>query len=550
MVILNNGNVRAFLQYLSILLVLALWLNEVKAQCPKLLDDNGVPTTNPTLLLCSKDPRTLFISFDKNFGSYSINWGDGSPVTPGTSYTTGNVISHNYAAGVNNYTLTITIPGPPNCTITATVVKEEPTTASIQVPFGGVTRACAPATLQFVNSSTNGSANTIYTWDFGDGSPTETYPASNNGATIPHTYQRGTVDCGTTVTLTAHNKCNDRQGSVSVAEYTPILIWDLDKPAISSDVLLCYPDTIVTFTNTTDLNCVKPGEGNVEPRTEYWRFIDYFGPGLDSIIDWRPFGPPRVMHYPGIGTYRVELRERSYCGEVNTFQTVNIIAAPIAGIAADKDTICIGENVRFTNVTTGPANVYRWDPADGGGWQSFNAGKTINYLFPGSYTVRIAVDVSGGSPSCKDTAQVPVVVVPDPVAKFTLSKYVGCDSLTVNVTNQSVGANSWTWNFGQGTTSAAQSPPAVKYTTPGEYIISLIVGSNQGCSNSVKDTVNVYSSPKVSIGVIDGCALDNTVFSNSTVFDLFGPGILETTVPQMSNFQPMPMPHPEVTKLP
>ncbi len=513
-----------FIRQFVFVLSLVTSVISLKAQCPKLLDDDGNPAVNPTLLLCSKDPRTLFLSFDKNFGAYSIVWGDGSPTTNGTGYTTGNFISHNYAAGVNNFTVTITIPGPPNCVLTAKVVKEEPTTASIQVPFGGVTRACAPASLDFLNSSTNGSSNTTYIWDYGDGSPTETYGAANLGATVSHLYQRGTVDCGTKVTLTAFNFCNVRQGSVSVAEYSPILIWDLDKPAIDSWTLFCYPDTTVEFTNATDLNCVKPGEGNVEARTEYWRFIDYFGPGMDSVIDWRPFGPPRTMHYPGIGTYTVELRERSFCGEVSTTRTVNIIAAPIAGISANKDTICIGENITFNNTSTGPANIFRWNPGDGSGWQTFNGSqKTINYNTPGNYTVRLAVNVNGGSQSCKDTALVPVVVVADPVAKFTLSQSIGCDSLVVAFTNQSTGANNWSWNFGQGTTATVQHPPNIKYKPKGRYFVDLTVGSNQGCFNTVRDTIDIFNSPKVNIGVVNGCELANTVFSNTTIPDVDDP---------------------------
>lgn len=507
-------------KYWFVAVLLVLLSKMTMAQCPQLLNEAGVPTANPVFLLCSKDPRTLFISFNRNFGAYTINWGDGSGVTNGASYTTGNVVSHNYAAGVNNYTLTITIPGPPNCVITATVIKEEPTTASIQVPFGGVTRACAPASLDFVNSSTNNSQNTIYVWNFGDGSANQTFTSTNQGQTIAHMYLRGTVDCITRVTLTAYNQCNLRQNTVSIAEYYPILIWDLDKPSIGSDTLFCYPDTTVTYTNTTLLNCAQPGQGNVEPRTEYWRFIDFKGPGIDSIIDWRPFGPPRTLHYPGIGTYRVELRERSFCGEVSTIKTIRIIEAPIAGITANKDTICIGESITFTNTSTGPANIYRWDPGDGNGFRPFSgATQTISYSQSGNYQVKIAINVNGGSQSCKDTALVPVVVVPDPIANFSIDDTVGCDSLHVVITNTSTGAINWKWSLGQGDSAFTTTPPQLDFKSPGMYIISLGINSNQGCNSNHSDSVYVFSSPKVNISAPNNCEDLVIPFTNNTTFD-------------------------------
>jgi len=140
--------------------------------------------------------------------------------------------------------------------VTGTVVMEEATSASIQIPVGGLTQSCAPQTMEFINSSTNVSTTTQFTWDFGDGSTPLTFDHTNWLQTIAHTYEQGTVDCETEVTLTAENMCNTVQGGNSEATFSPIRIWDLDDPAITaSATLLCYPDTTVTFTNTTERNC-------------------------------------------------------------------------------------------------------------------------------------------------------------------------------------------------------------------------------------------------------------------------------------------------------
>ena len=67
------------------------------------------------------------------------------------------------------------------------------------------------AYVEFINSSTNVSENTTFTWDFGDGSP----PGAGSHALarpsrIP--YLQGTVGCETVVTLEAENYCNALQG--------------------------------------------------------------------------------------------------------------------------------------------------------------------------------------------------------------------------------------------------------------------------------------------------------------------------------------------------
>ena len=48
-----------------------------------------------------------------------------------------------------------------------TSTMEQSSSASIQIPLGGLTQVCAPHPVDFINSSTNVSPNTVFTWDFG-----------------------------------------------------------------------------------------------------------------------------------------------------------------------------------------------------------------------------------------------------------------------------------------------------------------------------------------------------------------------------------------------
>jgi PKD repeat protein len=259
-----------------------------------------------------------------------------------------------------------------------------------------------------MNSSTNVSPNTQFTWDFGDGSPLQTYPASNFGQTLSHMYLPGTVSCETTVRLYAENSCNTLQGGPSVATFNPIRVWDRDSAQIApSATLLCWPDRTVTFLNITDRNCLQ--QGNIYQRFEYWNFGDYWGTGQDSIINWNPWPPtfPRTIMYPGVGSYDVMLLDSNYCGVDTAFVTITIVPPPSVTLSLSPDTICAGETSFFQQTTNGGANYYQWDFGTGGGFQWTGAGNQAHtYPAPGNYTIAYTASIQGATAGCSDTAAV------------------------------------------------------------------------------------------------------------------------------------------------
>lgn len=469
------------------------------AQCPELNDFFGVPNNNPYWYDCTGGNFTLNITSPDNIGNWTVDWGDGSPIDNGPSLNPGGSISHLYTSTVDTFVVTFTEVGT-GCVITGVVVMEEATSASIQIPVGGLTQACAPDVLEFINSSTNVSQTTVFTWDFGDGSPLEVYDYTNWNQTVTHTYLPGTVNCETQVTLTAENYCNTIQGGNSTATFNPIRIWDVDDAAIdASETLLCYPDTTVVFQNVTNRNCLF--QGNIAQRYEYWNFGDYWGLGYDSIVGWTPWPPalPYTIAYPGIGTYDVMMIDSNFCGVDTAYITVQIVPPPTAGLTADDDTICSGETVTFFNNSVGGANEFWWNFGDGTGWQNLGGGnQTYTYFTPGDYTTQLVANIAGGTASCTDTVDINVHVLPSPAAVINLDNDVGCDSLTVNFFDASVDAVMWMWDFGNGNTSTMQNPPPQDYIGANTYNISLTVTALNTCTNTDNAVVNVYQSPAVS----------------------------------------------------
>ena len=53
------------------------------AQCPQLYDWQGNPSSNPYWISCTGNDFTLIIQSPNNIGPYTIDWGDGGPISFG-----------------------------------------------------------------------------------------------------------------------------------------------------------------------------------------------------------------------------------------------------------------------------------------------------------------------------------------------------------------------------------------------------------------------------------------------------------------------------------
>jgi gliding motility-associated-like protein len=488
------------------------------AQCPQLFDSQGIPSDTPVWISCSGMNFTLLVASPTGSGAYTIDWGDGSPTISGGSLAPNQTVSHVYAAAVATYTVTfheLTS----GCVITGTVTMEQSTSASIQIPVGGLTQVCAPQSVDFINSSTNTSPNTVFRWNFGDGTNWFTYDYSNLGQTLSHMYMPGTVGCETTVRLSAENQCNTLQGGPSIATFNPIRIWDIDTANISpSATLLCWPDNQVTYLNTTNRNCLL--QGNIYQRYEYWNFGDYWGAGHDSIINWTPWPPtfPHTIAYPAIGSYQVMMLDSNYCGVDTAWVTINIVPPPTVSLMASPNPVCAGDPVNFNETTTGGANYFEWNFDDGNGFHWANAGdQTHTFNTQGVYQVQYAASIQGATAGCADTASATITVLPSPTAQFTLDVHAACTSLTTDPTNTSINAVSYLWDFGDGSTDTQFDPPPHTYATTGDYVISLTASNSQGCNSTATDTVHVYDVPQPVIGAQNVCEGLPAQFADLTV---------------------------------
>lgn len=490
-----------------------------RAQCPQVYNSLATLTSSPVFVSCTGSAYALNFQSPTSFGSYTINWGDATANTTGAAYVGNSIITHTYPSTVNVYTLTLTIPAL-SCVLPGTVVVERPVNASIQIPTLGLTTACAPKTLTFTNSSTDVSSTTSFTWNFGGNNPTTFVTTfTNAGQNVTHTYNKGSVNCQTQITLQALNYCSF--GNPTIANFNPINIYDKDSAIISTpSTYKCWPDNQFTYTNNSIRNCLP--QGNTFQRQERWNFGNYWGKGQDSIVNWRPWPPalPISITYTQPGSYNVVLQDSNFCGVSSRTITVFIGTAPTASLLSPSGPYCLGVPISFTNASSIGFS-YRW--SDGQGPMTYtNLGggnKTFTYNTAGTYTVGLIALINGAANSCRDTAFATINVLPSPTASFAATPTVGCNTLTnVVFSNFSSPAAVTNWSFGNGNTSTLTTPPVQNFTTTGLITNTLSVVTASGCVNTFTSALLIRPKPVPAFAQFTTCVgLPITFTNNSAV---------------------------------
>ena len=492
----------------------------IKAQCPQFYDGSGILSSSPYWVGCSGGAYNLNLQAGSSFGSYSIDWGDGTAITSGGSYISPTTIAHTYTATIDTFIVLITTG---TCTVQGVVVMEKPVNAGIQIPATGGTASCAPKILQFINASTNVSKTTHFIWNFGDGTGPQRFDYTNAGATLNHLYNSGTINCQTGVMLSAYNYCTF--GSLTTVNYSPVKVYDKDSAVITSATTKrCWPDKVFDFNNATKRNCLT--FGNINQRYEKWNFGDYWGFGHDSIINWRAWPPtaPVLISYPSVGTYTVMLMDSSLCGIITKTLSVSIINKPTSLISAVTNTICQGVPVTFTN-SSSTGQSYNWNFGQGAGTQNLPYGnQTKTYLTAGNFTVSLVTFIAGSNAYCSDTSKINLNVKPKPIPNFSYTPTYGCDNSNVTFTDMSTGTiNGWAWNFGNANTSTLSIPPSQSYTAVGQYTVSLIALTTNGCSDTIDVIYKVYPSPVANFSINTTCTGYVTSFSNTSTYTVSDP---------------------------
>lgn len=163
-----------------------------------------------------------------------------------------------------------------------------------------------------------------------------------------------------------------------------------------------------------------------------------------------------------------------------------------ADFTASSTSVCLGESIKFTSTSTGN-NItnYTWNFGNG----ETSSGQSPTYTYPeaGTYTVTLAIQNSSGQADAE--VKTGYITINDaPKTNFSVtgnSCTVPIDVSFTNTTQPSSG-NTYTWDFGNGTSSSLAQPSPVNYTTSGTYTVSLTATNTAtGCKKTHTQDVNI-----------------------------------------------------------
>ncbi|MFA4850896.1 MAG: gliding motility-associated C-terminal domain-containing protein [Bacteroidales bacterium] len=298
----------------------------------------------------------------------------------------------------------------------------------------------------------------------------ETCTHSNGGATVTasdgtpgYNYQWNCVPPQYTQTMTG----------VHGGTYI-VTITDANNCTATTNVTITdSPPPVLSILNTTPANCGY-SNGSVE--------ISVNGGTQPFQYYWNTVPPQNTQTASGIpaGTYIVTVTDNNSCNATIT-GIVTQIPGPTASTTSMPE-ICFRSDGTVTVTANGGYGTYTYN------WNTNppQITQTAINLPSGTYTV--TVDDGG----CTATTSGSIVFIPGPTAYFLVHPKVLTilDDPVSFLDNSSGNIISWQWTLGDGLTASGIAFDH-KYNSVGTFVVTLIVTDNNGCTDTISDTITV-----------------------------------------------------------
>ena len=320
---------------------------------------------------------------------------------------------------------------------------------------------CPPLEVSFTNGSTAADAPiTDWVWDFGDGK-------SSIDPNTTHTYTPGTYTVS--LIIRDQNGCQD----------------DVVKP----NFITSHPDlTPVIQTTSKRFSCTSPYQVALTAQLPAGspaglQFLWNFGDGNTSTER----NPQHI--YQQNGTFSVSLSVTdpatncTFSSEVvDMFQ----VQDPTPTFAVSQTTGCAPTTIQYSSQGFEGATEIFWDFGDG---TQLAGAANDALLFSPSHTYQVegeftpSVRVIYGENSCEKEFSLPTPISIRDVGTIDIlpTETSACQlPFTTQFQTTIMDAASWSWNFGDGTTST-EATPTHTYTTAGNYTVCLSLETADGC---------------------------------------------------------------------
>ena len=404
-----------------------------------------------------------------------------------STYTWDNGVNDGVAfAATTTTTYTVTGTDGAGCTNTDAITVTVTTCTTPSASFtASATSICEGDCIDLTNTSTNIPPGSLVGWNF-------------PGSSTPNSTQTSPT-----------NICYPASGSYWVTlVYSDATFALVDSTGMAIDVTVCNVDPPIadfsaSLTNICEGDCIDFTDLSTSTATggiTTWAWD--FGNGATSALP-----NPTGICYATAGTYDVELTVTDANGthtETKTsYITVTVCAGPqpIADFSASNTTLCEGDCIDFTDLSTSSAagGITGWSWDFGNGQTSTLQNPTgICYATAGNYTVTLIVTDANGNGTETKTSYIVVTTCVGPTASFNVVPNTTiCEGDCIGFVNTSTNVPPGSfvgWNFPGATpnTSTVSSPSNICYNTAGSYWVTLVI---------TDATFNVLDSTGVAITV-------------------------------------------------
>ncbi|AMM50923.1 hypothetical protein TH61_06585 [Rufibacter sp. DG15C] len=440
---------------------------------------------------------------------YHIDWGDSTEEF--FSDKSFKAVPHTYAKeGV--YFLIVTVIGKNGCK-----AFKEYTIKNIGKPEGLVLRApptkpdgCGPHSITYTLNQPNNAKSTLYTIDFGDGSPLLRLPHPPP-ATITHVFDSASCAVPSkrfTIQTTANNACKTTMNTFKGPE-----VYKAPVPyfSVSNNGSSCVNQPLV-FKNISEVGANTDCSSTVQYT---WDFGD--GTKIGPFTDTNGSKPEQTHQYTKPGTYTVILTAQNGCGASEMKREICISTAQAASFAIEKPTAnsCATDVFKLKPLLNLPPGgctdrKFKWAIAPAQGMQFVNNTTDssevaqISFITPGEYNIVLTVTNGCGV----ETASQQLKVIGKPQVAFTQKQVVYCapqkvkvgvdgsqHALSIAATGAPITSYKWILTngatFAQGS-SAGSATPEIVFPEKGEYKLSLVVSGACGPADTTSQVLSFF----------------------------------------------------------
>ena len=411
------------------------------------------PLGTPDTIICLFD--TAFFENQSTPMGTSSQWtfGDASPV----SFTANPFHIYN-APGTYTVTLTSTLG---SCTSTTTHIVRVPPLPPVQIGADDQLACDIPFTVNFTNTTPNIAA---WSWNFFD-PPNDTSNLQNPS----HTYNNfGNYTVGLTVT--------DSFGCVNSANFTNYIRIQAPTVNFSQEDSGCVGDVF-------PYNAIVNSPSDPIISSYIWDFGD--GTPPDTVTT-----PGTTHQFNTVGIFDITLTIITSTGCTVTLTKpayARVGTKPIAAMYQIDTTICFKGNVAFRDSSyPQPITGWQWSFGDGGGSQAQDPNHQYNLDTSGTsdpFDVTLIVYYNG----CESDPLLvqDIITVISPIPNF--GTVYDCNNPNfVTFNNLSGGANTYTWDYGDG--SPFSNDTNTTHTYPGRGSYDVVLTSTNGSNGCIVDT--------------------------------------------------------------